>query len=288
MEERNRIGILGAGIIGAGLAQSAAAAGHEVVLVDVTPQALSRARQELARSVPLQRLLGGPAVRLEQVLERITFSLEVEDLSEVPLLLEAIPEIWETKKAVWGHLGQLCPAESLLASATSAIPITRLAALVPQPERVVGLHFMNPVPLKATVEMIRGFYTSEQTLQSARDFLAGLGKTAIEVADSPGFVSNRVLMLTVNEAICLLAEGVAAPEDIDRLFKGCFSHKMGPLETADMIGLDTVLQSLEVLAQELGEKFRPCPLLRRMVEAGRLGRKSGQGFFVHPGLGGAP
>jgi 3-hydroxybutyryl-CoA dehydrogenase len=287
MEERNRIGILGAGIIGAGLAQSAAASGHEVVLVDVTPQALSRARQELARSVPLQRLLGGPAVRLEQVLERITFSLEVEDLSEVPLLLEAIPEIWETKKAVWGHLGELCPAGSLLASATSAIPITRLAALVPHPERVVGLHFMNPVPLKATVEMIRGFHTSEQTLQSARNFLAGLGKTAIEVADSPGFVSNRVLMLTVNEAICLVAEGVAAPEDIDRLFKGCFSHKMGPLETADMIGLDTVLHSLEVLMRDLGEKFRPCPLLRRMVEAGRLGRKSGQGFFVHPGLGGA-
>ncbi len=288
MEERSRIGILGAGIIGAGLAQSAAASGHEVVLVDVTPQALTRARQELARSVPLQRLLGGPAVRLEQVLERISFSLEVEDLAEAPLLVEAIPEIWETKKAAWSHLGRLCPGESLLASATSAIPITRLAALVPQPERVVGLHFMNPVPLKATVEMIRGFYTSAQTLQSARDFLAGLGKTAIEVADSPGFVSNRVLMLTVNEAICLVAEGVAAPEDIDRLFKGCFSHKMGPLETADMIGLDTVLQSLEVLARDLGEKFRPCPLLRRMVEAGRLGRKSGQGFFVHPGLGGAP
>ncbi len=288
MEERSRIGILGAGIIGAGLAQSAAASGHGVVLVDVTSQALSRARQELARSVPLQRLLGGPTLRLEQVLERITFTLEFEALSDVPVLIEAVPELWEVKKAAWSHLGQICPAESLLASATSAIPVTRLAALVPHPERVLGLHFMNPVPLKATVEMIRGFHTSPQTLQSARNFLAGLGKTAIEVADAPGFVSNRVLMLTVNEAICLVAEGVAAAEDIDRLFKSCFSHKMGPLETADMIGLDTVLQSLEVLQEELGEKFRPCPLLRRMVEAGRLGRKSGQGFFVHPGLGGAP
>jgi len=288
MEERSKIGILGAGIIGAGLAQNAATSGHEVVVVDVTVQALSRARQELATSVPLQRLLGGAAVRLENVLERITFTLDVEALSDAPLLIEAVPEIWEVKKAAWTTLGRLCPAESLLASATSAIPITRLSALVPHPERVLGLHFMNPVPLKATVEMIRGFHTSPQALQAARDFLAGLGKTAIEVADSPGFVSNRVLMLTVNEAICLVAEGVAAPGDVDRLFKGCFSHKMGPLETADLIGLDTVLQSLEVLAHELGEKFRPCPLLRRMVEAGRLGRKSGQGFFVHPGLGGAP
>ncbi len=288
MEERKKIGILGAGILGTGLAQSAAASGYEVVLVDVTPQALSQAPQELARSVPLQRLLGGPAIRLEQVLERITFTLEVEALSDAPLIVEAIPEIWEVKKAAWSRLGQICPAESLLASATSAIPITRLAALVPHPERVLGLHFMNPVPLKATVEMVRGFHTSPQTLQAAREMLATLGKSAIEVADSPGFVSNRVLMLTVNEAICLVAEGVAAPEDIDRLFKGCFSHKMGPLETADMIGLDTVLQSLEVLAEELGEKFRPCPLLRRMVEAGRLGRKSGHGFFVHPGLGGTP
>ncbi len=284
MSTQKVVGILGAGIVGTGVAQCAAAAGYRVVLVDLDQDVLARARRSLVDSVRLQQVLGRGAVRLDELLPRITFTCDSRALAEAPLVLEAITEKWPLKETAWRTLDEVCPEDSVLASTTSAIPITRLASLTRGPDRVLGLHFMNPVPLKPVVEMIQAFHTSPQTLEAARAFLADLGKTAVLVADSPGFVSNRVLMLTLNEAVFLVHERVAAAEEVDRLFKGCFGHKMGPLETADLIGLDTVLQSLEVLQVELGEcKFRPCPLLRQMVDAGLLGRKSGRGFYPYPG-----
>ncbi len=284
MSLRKVVGILGAGIIGTGVAQCAAVADYRVVLVDLDQDHLARARRALVEAVRLQQVLGGARVRLDELLSRITFACDPGALAEAALVVEAIPEKWALKQAAWQELSRICSEQALLASTTSAIPITRLASVTRAPERVLGLHFMNPVPLKPMVEMIRAYHTSVPTLETARAFLTDLGKTAVLVADSPGFVSNRVLMLTLNEAIFLAHERVAAPEEVDRLFKGCFGHRMGPLETADLIGLDTVLQSLEVLRQDLGEdKFRPCPLLRQMVEAGLLGRKSGRGFYNYPG-----
>lgn len=283
MSEELVVGILGAGILGRGVAHSAAAAGYTVILVDLTEEHLARARQELLGSVRLQRILGGPALPSGEVMARITFTLDGGLLSRASLALEAVPETWSAKEPAWRLLDQVCPEGAVMASTTSAIPITRLAALTRRPSQVLGLHFMNPVPMKPMVEMIRGFHTSEATLEAARAFLEDLGKTPVLVADSPGFVSNRVLMLTLNEAMGLVHERVASAEDIDRLFKGCFGHKMGPLETADMIGLDTVLASIEVLQDAFrDDKYRPCPLLRKMVDAGLLGRKSGQGFHAYP------
>ena len=170
----------------------------------------------------------------------------------------------------------------MFAANTSAIPITRIASLTRRPARVIGMHFMNPVPLKPVVEVIRGYYTADETVALAQGLLAGMGKEGVVVNDSPGFVSNRVLMLTINEAIFLLHEGVAAAEDVDKIFKGCFGHKMGPLETADLIGLDTILLSIEVLYESFNDsKYRPCPLLKKMVDAGLYGQKSGQGFYTY-------
>lgn len=276
------VGVAGAGLIGSGLAHCLSEAGFEVVLADRNDDILEKARHAITSSVNLRKILQKSQIRAEDVLEQIVFSADLQDMSECEFMIEAITEDEPLKLDIWTRLGAICQDTAILASATSAIPITRLASKVPHPERFLGIHFMNPVPLKDTVEMIRGVHTSDETIEKARDLLEQMGKKAIIVNDSPGFVSNRVLMLTVNEAIWLVQDRVAEPKDIDRLFKDCFGHKMGPLETADMIGLDTIMQSLQVLQDSFGEdKYRPCPLLRQMVDAGYLGRKSGKGFFEY-------
>ena len=276
------VGVAGAGLIGSGLAHCLSEAGFEVVLADRNDDILEKARHAITSSVNLRKILQKSQIRAEDVLEQIVFSADLQDMSECEFMIEAITEDEPLKLDIWTRLGAICQDTAILASATSAIPITRLASKVPHPERFLGIHFMNPVPLKDTVEMIRGVHTSDETIEKARDLLEQIGKKAILVNDSPGFVSNRVLMLTVNEAILLVQDRVAEPKDIDRLFKDCFGHKMGPLETADMIGLDTIMQSLQVLQDSFGEdKYRPCPLLRQMVDAGYLGRKSGKGFFEY-------
>ncbi len=276
------VGVAGAGLIGAGLAHCLSEAGFEVVLADKNDDTLEKARHSITNSVNLRKILQKSQIRAEDVLEQIVFTPDLQDMSECEFMIEAITENEALKLDFWTRLGAICQETAILASATSAIPITRLASRVPHPDRFLGIHFMNPVPLKDTVEMIRGVHTSDETIEKAREFLEQMGKKAILVNDSPGFVSNRVFMLTVNEAIYLVQDRVAAPRDIDKLFKECFGHKMGPLETADMIGLDTILQSLQVLQDSFGEdKYRPCPLLRQMVDAGYLGRKSGKGFFEY-------
>lgn len=288
-EPRPVVGVVGAGVIGSGVAQTFAQAGHPVVLVDSAKEALDRARAEIDANLRLQRLVrpdsrpaaGGSAGR-RAVLDRIVFTGELSALADADAVVENVTEDWEVKRPLYGEFTRICRPGTLLAVNTSVIPITRVASVTGNPERVLGMHFMNPVPLKPMVEVIRGHHTSPETIDRGVRLLAGAGKEAVVVADAAGFVSNRVLMLTVNEAAFLVHEGVAGAEDVDRLFKGCFGHPMGPLETIDLIGVDTIVRSLEGLCTEFGDpKYRPCPLLRRMWDAGLLGRKSGQGFYTY-------
>jgi 3-hydroxybutyryl-CoA dehydrogenase len=278
------VGVIGAGVMGCGVAQDLAQTGHRVVLLDLSRAILERAQNEIRRNVRLHSLFAQSEATSDpdEVLERITFATDYEMVSNVDFVIENVTEKWAVKKAVYARLDAVCPERCCFATNTSAISVTRIASVTRRSTQVLGMHFMNPVPLKPMVEVIRGFHTTEETIRTARDLLTQMGKDCIIVNDSPGFVSNRVLMLAINEAICLIQEGVAQVEDVDAIFKKCFGHKMGPLETADLIGLDTVLYSLEVLCESLSEaKYKPCSLLRRMVDAGLLGRKSGRGFYTH-------
>lgn len=283
--DSNIIGVVGAGVMGSGVAQSLAQSGHRVILVDCTTAILDRARQEIRNGVRSQALFGppgGPAHDPKAVLERVRFTLELEELERAEFVVENVTEKWSVKEPVYRRLDTICQPQVIFAANTSAIPITRIASATRRPSQVLGMHFMNPVPQKPLVEVIRGYHTSDETVAAARKFLASMNKECVVVADSPGFVSNRVLMLTINEAAFLVHENVARPAEIDQLFVGCFGHKMGPLATADLIGLDTILLSLEVLYESFSDsKYRPCPLLRKMVDAGLHGRKSGQGFFAY-------
>jgi 3-hydroxybutyryl-CoA dehydrogenase len=276
-----RIGIVGAGTMGTGISQLFAEGGYRVVLVDIAQRALDDARAEIARNVRLAPLVrpGTAAREPDDVVGQIEFSTDLKDLRETGYVIENVTENWQIKRQLYRELDAICPPETPFGVNTSAIPITRIASLTGRPPRVVGTHFMNPAPLKPTVEVIRGYHTSEETLVQTAALLDSVGLRQIVVNDSSGFVTNRVLMITVNEAIFLLHEGVASVTEIDRLFRECIGHSMGPLETADLIGLDTVLYSLDVLYENLHDpKYRACPLLRTMVDAGLHGRKTGQGF----------
>ena len=275
------VGVVGAGVMGVGLAHNLAQTGHQVLLVDIGDAQLTKARDTIRQNIRMQSLFSKEKSEgADALLARITFTTDYEELAEADFLVENVVEKWPVKQEVYQRLDPICRPSCIFGVNTSAISITRVAALTERPQQVVGMHFMNPVPLKPMVEVIRGFHTSEETLEQTREFLAELGKDCIVVEDMPGFVSNRVLMLTVNEAIFLVQDQVSTAEDIDRLFKTCFGHKMGPLETADLIGLDTILYSLDVLYESYNDdKFRPCPLLKKMVHAGLHGRKNGRGFY---------
>jgi len=283
----NRIGVIGAGVMGVGVAQSAAQAGYQVTVIDVSQEILDKAKQILYTNLRFHGLVSKKAQSdetPEQVLERVHFSTSYEGLHNVDFVVENVTENWDIKKSVYVELERNCPSHAVYAVNTSAISITRVAALTNRQEQVLGMHFMNPVPLKDTVESIRAFHTSQDTIEQAARFLAKMGKRQIVVNDMPGFVSNRVLMLTINEAVELLRDGVATAQDIDDIFTSCFGHPMGPLATADLIGLDTILFSIEVLYDSYADsKFRPSPLLKKLVDAGRLGKKSGHGFFKYAG-----
>ena len=277
------VGVVGAGVMGRGVSHALAESGHNVILLDLSDEILESAQNEIRSNVRMYKVLDKTkSATADEVLSRITFSTDYELLADVDYLVENATEQWEIKKPIYAQLDAICSPECILAVNTSAIPITRVGGLTQRKEQVIGVHFMNPVPLKPMVEVIRAYHTSEETIQRTRDLLTQMGKENVVINDSSGFVTNRVMMLTVNEAIFLLQEGVASAEDIDRLFRQCFGHKMGPLETADLIGLDTVLLSIEVLYDNLREsKYRPCPLLQKMVDAGLLGRKSGEGFYKY-------
>lgn len=277
------VGVIGAGVMGAGVAQNLAQTGHRVILIDLGDAELKKARAEIRQSIRMQGFFKKTEEKQEspkEVLERITFTADYDELARADFVIENVVEKWAVKEQVYRRLDPICPESCVFAADTSAISITRIGSATQRPDRVVGMHFMNPVPLKPMVEVIRGYHTTEETLEKAKALLAAMGKDCIVVNDMPGFVSNRVLMLTVNEAIFLIQDQVAPAEDVDRLFKTCFGHKMGPLETADLIGLDTILYSLEVLYESYNDdKYRPCPLLKKMVDAGLHGRKNGRGFY---------
>lgn len=278
------VGVVGAGVMGVGVAQNLAQTNHQVILVDISEDILDKAKQEIRNNIRFQGFFKKTdnTEAPDTVLNRIEFSTNYKFLEKADFVVENVTEKWDIKKQVYSLLDSICPADSVFAANTSAIPITRIASVTKRADKVIGMHFMNPVPMKPMVEVIRGYHTSEQTIEIAKKMLAQMGKECIIVNDSPGFVSNRVLMLTINEAVFLLQDQVATVEDVDKIFKSCFGHKMGPLETADLIGLDTILFSIEVLYENFNDsKYRPCPLLKKMVDAGLHGKKSGKGFYVY-------
>ena len=270
-----RVLVVGAGQMGAGIAQVVAASGRQVALHDSQPGAVERGLESMRRSLDKLHEKGGP--QPDEVLGRVT---AVDELTEADLLIEAVVEHAETKRALFRAADEALPTNAVLASNTSSIPITELAAATSRPERVIGMHFFNPVPVLALVEVIRAEQTSDETAAAIVALARDLGKTPAEANDFPGFVSNRILMPFLNEAAYALMEGVAEAEAIDTVAKLGFAHPIGPLALADLIGLDTCVAIMEVLHDGLGDpKYAPCPLLRRYVAAGRLGRKSGRGFY---------
>jgi 3-hydroxybutyryl-CoA dehydrogenase len=273
--------VIGSGTMGNGIAQVFAQHGWTVSLIDISPPALERAvktiRANLDRMIKKGTLTAEAA---EEVPGRITATSSIDAAGDASIVVEAASEQAELKFSLFERLDHVCGPEAILASNTSSISITEIAGLTRRPEKVIGMHFMNPVPVMQLVEVIRGQATDALTTGTVMEIARALGKTPVEVNDYPGFVSNRVLMPMINEAIFCVMEGVAAPEAIDTVMKLGMAHPMGPLTLADLIGLDTCLAILEVLHRGLGDdKYRPCPLLRRMVAAGQLGRKTGQGFY---------
>jgi len=281
--EIRTIGIVGAGTMGNGIAQVFAQHGFAVILIDVAQPMLDRARGSIEKSlekfVEKNRLT---AADRDATLARLKMSTALDQLIAVDYIIEAIVEDAEAKRTLFTSLDAIARPEVILASNTSSISITRIGAATKRPERVLGMHFMNPVPLMTLVEMIRGQATSDESMRTASDLCVRIGKTPVEAADYPGFIANRILMPMINEAIFAVMEGVGTPEAIDAVMKGGMNHPMGPLMLADFIGLDVCLAILDVLHEGFGDpKYRPCPLLRRMVAAGHLGRKSGRGFYTY-------
>jgi len=284
MTEAKTIGILGAGTMGNGIAHVCARAGFNVLLYDINQTALYRGldtiRTNFAREVAKEKLTQEQA---DEVRSRITLTTHLKDLAPATFVIEAATEKFAVKAEIFRDLDRVLPADAILATNTSSISITKLAAVTRLPEQVIGMHFFNPVPVMKLVEVIRGLQTSQATFDTVHALSLQLGKTPVEVNDAAGFISNRVLMPLINEAIYSVMEGVATAEAVDQVFVLGMAHPMGPLTLADFIGLDVCADIMRVLAEGLGSpKYNPCPLLVRMVDAGWLGRKSGRGFYTYP------
>ena len=282
MAQVNTIGVVGAGTIGNGLAVDLARFGYDVILNDLSDEELEKSAQTIRSDLRTYRMLV-PEYREvddEDILRRITFTSNPDTMADADFVIENIVEDFNEKARLYDHLSTICRKETVFAVNTSCISITKLANHIEDPTRMLGMHFMNPVPVKKFVEMVRAEHTSEETIEIALALVKRLGKDHVLVKDFPGFIANRVMMLAVNECAFILQDGVAEAADVDKVFRLAFGHSMGPLATADLIGLDTVLNSILVLFEEYKDpKFRPSPLLQKMVDAGYLGRKSGRGFF---------
>lgn len=279
-----KVAIIGAGTMGRDIALNLAAYDIHCVLMDCSELVLEGVRDDMKKRLRFYKM-SIPKFRdvtKEQINQRITLATNFDDMADIDWVIENVPEDWDIKSKVYLALDKVIPPTTPIAVNTSCISISRVAALVGHPERVIGMHFMNPVPMKPAVEGIRGFHTSEETITKAKALLKSIDKKIILVNDSPGFVANRLSHLFMNEAAFLVQENVADAQSIDAIFKEGYGHAMGPLETADLIGLDTVLNSLKVLYDSYQDsKFRCCPLLQKMVDAGLLGRKSGRGFYTY-------
>ncbi|MCL1697527.1 3-hydroxybutyryl-CoA dehydrogenase [Lysinibacillus sp. BPa_S21] len=278
-----KVMVIGAGQMGSGIAQVCAQAGFDVKLNDMKQEFFERGlgviTKNLTRDVEKGRKTEDEKAA---ILGRISMSLDLQDGSDVDIIIEAAVENMEVKQSIFKQIDQIAPAHAILATNTSSLPITEIAAVTNRPEQVIGMHFMNPVPVMKLVEIIRGLATSDEVYKAVEDMTVKLSKTPVEVNDFPGFISNRILLPMINEAIYALYEGVASKEAIDDVMKLGMNHPMGPLTLADFIGLDTCLSIMEILHEGLGDsKYRPCPLLRKYVAAGWLGKKSGRGFYVY-------
>lgn len=283
MKPVKKIIVIGAGQMGGGIAQVAAQTGLDVVLNDITSELAEHGLAAIAKSLD-RSVTKGRITEQERaaVLGRITLSTSLDDAKDVDLAIEAAVERMDIKAKIFQDLDRIAPADAILASNTSSLPITEIAAVTKRPDKVIGMHFMNPVPVMELVEIIRGLQTADDTFEAVSELVTRMGKTGIEVNDSPGFVINRILIPMINEAASCVQEGVATPEGIDQVMKLGANHPMGPLALADMIGLDTCLAIMEVLYKGFGDsKYRPCPLLRKYVMAGWLGKKSGRGFYSY-------
>ncbi|MYL29376.1 3-hydroxybutyryl-CoA dehydrogenase [Halobacillus halophilus] len=279
----NKVMVIGAGQMGAGIAQVFAQAGFYVKLNDRDQEALNKGRdgieKRLERAVEKGRMTDG---KRDETLKNLTITTDLQDASDCDLVVEAVVENMKVKIDVFQQLDEITPPHAVLATNTSSLPITEIAAATKRPEQVIGMHFMNPVPVMKLVEIIRAIQTSDETYASVKEMAEKLQKTPVEVEDFPGFVSNRILMPMINEAIYTVHEGVASTEDVDAVMKLGMNHPMGPLTLADFIGLDTCLYIMEILHDGFGDsKYRPCPLLRKYVKAGWLGKKSGRGFYIY-------
>jgi len=280
-----RVGVLGAGNIGIGVVTDLVLHGISAVVVDVSEDILKRAQTEVLNNLRVAPLLSKtlPRIAKEEALQRMVLTTDLEDVASCDFIIENVTEHWSVKKPLYEKVDRVVPPELCFGANTSCISITQIASATRRPANVVGIHLMNPVHLKPTVEVIRGFHTSDRAVDTLLRLLSLLHKEAIIVEDLPGFVSNRISHLFMNEAAFVLQDKVATAEQIDLIFKKCFGHKMGPLETADLIGLDTVMRSLDVLYESFQDpKYRCCPLLRKLVHAGHLGRKTGRGFHAYP------
>jgi len=279
-----KVGVLGAGNIGAGVVTDLVLHGIPTVVVDLTRDILERAQVEVLNNIRVAPLFSKslPRASKDEALERMRLTTDMNDLTSCDFIIENVIEDWGVKKPLYEQLGKLLPANVCLGANTSCISITQIGQASGRPANVVGVHFMNPPHLRPAVEVIRGFHTSDQTISTLLQLLSQLNKEAIIVEDMPGFVSNRISHLFMNEAAFVLQDNVSTAEKIDMIFKKCFGHKMGPLETADLIGLDTIMHSLDVLFESYKDpKYRCCPLIRKLVHAGHLGRKSGKGFYTY-------
>lgn len=278
------IAVVGAGVMGSGTALDLAIKGFDVLVKDIDSTALARSQEMIKADFRMVKMVAKDLgdLKIQEVLAHIKFQETYENFDRVDMVIENISEDIDKKKSEYQRLAISCNENIIFAINTSCISITQLAAHLPRPDRVIGTHFMNPVPLKKMVEVIRGHHTSDTTVEEIKQLLKQLGKKAVVVNDYPGFVSNRLSHLFMNEAAFIVQDNVASPEQVDQIFKQGYGHQMGPLETADLIGLDTVVNSLRVLYESYQDsKFRVCPLLKKMVEAGLLGRKSGQGFYKY-------